>query len=79
MNERTRVKAKKKKLKAVIHERHRSELTLDQWRLEEAEMAKLTTFLSSQREMKAREATKVCARVVIVGPVRTHHSARKSN
>ena len=50
---------KKWKLRKIIIERRKLEHTLEQWRLEETEMAKQTTMLSSQREMKAREATKV--------------------
>lgn len=49
---------KRQKLQDLKRERRALELEVEQWRVEEADMAKTTAMLSAQREMKARQATK---------------------
>lgn len=48
--------------KELKRERRALELEVEHWRVEEADMAKTTAMLSAQREMKARQSTKVLTR-----------------
>ena len=45
--------------KEVKRERRGLELEFEQWRVEQADMAKSAAMLSAQREMTARQSTKV--------------------
>jgi len=52
-------KVKTTKLEELLRQRRELEAEVEQWKIEKSEMAKTSTMLGSQRDMKARELSKV--------------------
>ena len=57
-------KVKTTKLEKLMQQRRELEAELEQWKIEQSEMVKTTSMLSAQRDMKARDLSKVCVRAM---------------